>query len=393
MEDIYFSLSNKVLCVQVSFCGKSNEAKQFFGLVTTRREIVEKEPEENDGNDNDTEDDMVFEEVFSTSCHVFMTEVATSDDEVRRRANAFQIEPTPVQTPVSGAGAAISGHGGGAAALKDLEYKEFPANADPIIETIENLYKKVSEVSSPVPLAAEEENVYENVSPPPSSNSDSGIGFKDTATIGGGAMGGGALGPPPGAGAGMAPDQDMLLLEDPEESFNTERLESQNSADNLRQSMQRYLATKHQHLKKASEQLLSNRPSEFRQSLGLPPYQPPPRPPGGPASLIAEDKNSNFMSAVAPPAGAATEPPPQLYKNNLAKSHDELLSLSTKENQDEVLHPPAASGGGGASVGGGGSQPTSQGALICLLARVSSRFEFQAWHLDNNFDFDHWSKI
>ena len=309
-----------------------------------------------------------------------MTEVATSDDEVRRRANAFQIEPTPVQNPVSGAGAAISGHGGGAAALKDLEYKEFPANADPIIETIENLYKKVSEVSSPVPLAAEEENVYENVSPPPSSNSDSGIGFKDTAAIGGGAMGGGALGPPPGAGAGMAPDQDMLLLEDPEESFNTERLESQNSADNLRQSMQRYLATKHQHLKKASEQLLSNRPSEFRQSLGLPPYQPPPRPPGGPASLIAEDKNSNFMSAVAPPVGAATEPPPQLYKNNLAKSHDELLSLSTKENQDEVLHPPAASGGGGASVGGGGSQPTSQGALICLLARVSSRFEFQAEH-------------
>jgi hypothetical protein len=163
----------------------------------------------------------------------------------------------------------------------------------------------------------------------------------------------------------MAPDQDMLLLEDPEESFNTERLESQNSADNLRQSMQRYLATKHQHLKKASEQLLSNRPSEFRQSLGLPPYQPPPRPPGGQASLMAEDKNLNLMNAVAPPAGgAATEPPPQLYKSNLAKSHDELLSLSTKENQDEVLHPPAASGGGGASVGGGaGSQPTSQGIL------------------------------
>ena len=79
---------------------------------------------------------------------------------------------------------------------------------------------------------------------------------------------------------------------------------------------------------------------------------------------------------------APTEPAPQLYKSNLAKSHDELLSLSTKENQDEVLHPPAASGGGVASVGGGGggSQPTSQGALICLLARVSSRFECQAGH-------------
>ena len=61
-------------------------------------------------------------------------------------------------------------------------------------------------------------------------------------------------------------------------------------SDNLRQSMQRYLATKHQHLKKASEQLLANRPSEFRQSLNLvqfhensagnnlPPYQHPPKP-------------------------------------------------------------------------------------------------------------------
>ena len=46
--------------------------------------------------------------------------------------------------------------------------------------------------------------------------------------------------------------------------------------------------------------------------------------------------------------------PPQLYKSNLAKSHDELLSLSTKENQDEVLHPPSS---------GGSAQPSSQGAL------------------------------
>ena len=53
----------------------------------------------------------------------------------------------------------------------------------------------------------------------------------------------------------------MESLADHEESFNTERLESQNSADNLRQSMQRYLATKHQHLKMASEKLLA-KPSE-----------------------------------------------------------------------------------------------------------------------------------
>ena len=91
-----------------------------------------------------------------------MTETATSEDEVRRRANAFQIEPTSI--------AAAGGRDG-------LEYKEFPANADPIIETIENLYKKISDYQQP-PILVEEENVYENVSPPPSSNSDSGIGFK-----------------------------------------------------------------------------------------------------------------------------------------------------------------------------------------------------------------------
>ena len=84
------------------------------------------------------------------------------------------------------------------------------------------------------------------------------------------------------------PELDPEILDDPEESFNTERLDSQNSADNLRQSMQRYLATKHQHLKMASEKLLTNRPSEFRQSLGLPPYQPPPKPP---SSVLLEDKS------------------------------------------------------------------------------------------------------
>ena len=152
--------------------------------------------------------------------------------------------------------------------------------------------------------------------------------------------------------------------------------------------IQRYLATKHQHLKKASEQLLTNRPSEFRQSLGLPPYQPPPRPPTGP-SLI-EDKNlmtaaaaavsaavATATAADAPSGSAASAEPPQLYKSNLAKSHDELLSLSTKENQDEVLHPPLGGGtlGGGSGdgtsrgdVGGsGGSQPSSQGALTIYI--------------------------
>ena len=42
-----------------------------------------------------------------------------------------------------------------------------------------------------------------------------------------------------------------------EQSFNSEVLESQNSAENLRLSMNRYLHNKHQHLVKVSEQLAS----------------------------------------------------------------------------------------------------------------------------------------
>ena len=180
-----------------------------------------------------------------------MTEIVTSESEVQRRASAFQIEPTKIP--------------------ESNEYKEFPNNADSIISTIEDLYKKISEDV----IEEEEDAVYENVSP--SSNSDSGI-FKDSISAMG-AVGGAAV----GAGAAAAPPlldtdiNDVNIVCD--ESFNSERLDNQNSADNLRQSMQRYLATKHQHLKMASEQLLNNRPSEFRQTLAnLPPYQPPPKP-------------------------------------------------------------------------------------------------------------------
>ena len=79
---------------QVSFCGKSPDNKQFFGLVTTRK--------------------MEDEEAFSSSCHVFMTEAVTSQDEVQRRASAFQFEPTKTEDNID-------------------EYKEFPTTADSII--------------------------------------------------------------------------------------------------------------------------------------------------------------------------------------------------------------------------------------------------------------------
>ena len=129
---------------QVSFCGKSTDNKQFFGLVTSRLETEEEE----DGRQEAGAAALLPVKVFSTSCHVFLTESVDSEEELQRRASAFQIEVNPAQ---------------------DGEYPEFPKNADSLIETIERLYQKV----------VYEEDAYENVSPPPSSNSDSGIGFKD----------------------------------------------------------------------------------------------------------------------------------------------------------------------------------------------------------------------
>ena len=80
---------------QVSFCGKSPDSKQLFGIVTTRK--------------------MEDEEAFSSSCHVFMTEAVTTGEEVQRRASAFQFEPTKTDDD------------------NNDEYKEFPTTADPII--------------------------------------------------------------------------------------------------------------------------------------------------------------------------------------------------------------------------------------------------------------------
>ena len=69
------------------------------------------------------EEEVDSESIFSSSCHVFMTEIMTSEAEIQRRASAFQIEPTKLE--------------------ETNEYKEFPNNADPIINTIEGMILKL----------------------------------------------------------------------------------------------------------------------------------------------------------------------------------------------------------------------------------------------------------
>jgi hypothetical protein len=48
-----------------------------------------------------------------------------------------------------------------------------------------------------------------------------------------------------------------------DESFNSEMLDSQHSAENLRQSMQKYFQSKHEHLKKASQQYMETKQASF----------------------------------------------------------------------------------------------------------------------------------
>ena len=126
------------------------------------------------------------EDTVSNSCHVFMTESPGTPDELRRRAKAFQV---------------------------DDDVSSFPVNAEPIMNAVLSLY-------GPPPQPSPPEAGPEDSS---DSNSDSGIGFRDPALL--------AQVPPASPGPPGALGQDN--------SFNSEVLESQNSAENLRQSMQR----------------------------------------------------------------------------------------------------------------------------------------------------------
>lgn len=136
------------------------------------------------------------EDTVSNSCHVFMTESPGTPDELRRRAKAFQI---------------------------DDDASCFPANAEPIMNAVLSLYGPPQQQPEAGPEAAEDSSS--------DSNSDSGIGFRDPALL------------PVGLGPPATPDPPAGAVGPADNSFNSEVLESQNSAENLRQSMQRSVKT------------------------------------------------------------------------------------------------------------------------------------------------------
>ena len=220
-----------------------------------------------------------------------MTEPLTDREEMNRRAKAFQFEPSP-------------------SLVSPGEFNEFPTDARPIIRTVMSVYGKEEEDQEEVgdqhpvvdpALTSSSSDVRSGTSS--STNSDSGIGYRDDADHI-------LLMDPQSPPIGNAQLVDhVVVVEDLEneiqenneneekerfdvrampppkdlspdvegahggggghgdDSFNTEVLDSQHSAANLRQSMQKYLQSKQEHLKKSSQQLIENRPSQFAQTL------------------------------------------------------------------------------------------------------------------------------
>ena len=373
---------------QITYCGTCTDDKRFLGLVTTRKllknEFFESEEDEEGTRGSSTESSR---DMFSSSCHVFMTESTTNADEseLLRRAKAFQFEPTKMQNSMSG----------------EVHFIEFPLTVEPIAQTIMSIYSRSTEFHGNPQMDLEKDDegngenpqhisasgVASNVSPGQhsntsgslhsgttrTSNSDSGIGFKDDGNV----ISGNVIqaiaqvnreetneedeirrSSEQSLEAGNEQNADnyhvpSIPIDDVvndrrrtssidtenesqgaqehknagEESFNTEKLESQNSAENLRQSMQRYLHNKNQHLRKVSEKLSSvetvsdnSRSSFHAPREGLPPYQ---NPPNYPFVTTANDLTQSRVTNTTNEAIPSTMSP-QKYKKGIF-SNDEIL--------------------------------------------------------------------
>lgn len=135
----------------ISFCGACNEDRRFFGLVTCTH------PSKN------------------SSCHVFMVEpkLLRHTDHCKR-ARAFGIQCNSLQVPKTGQ------------ILGLQECAEFPATADPILNSI--LQQRVENSTEDLSSLAQQSAPNSSLRSPSvasnrvetnSSNSDSGIGFRD----------------------------------------------------------------------------------------------------------------------------------------------------------------------------------------------------------------------
>lgn len=149
---------------RITFCGVYADDKKFFGLVTVHGSANDEFSDvSQDGKGNGRNEQGV-----SSSCHVFMVDPSMVEhNDHARRAKTFRIECTPADdnAPVT-------------------HCKEFPDTADPILHTIMSLYRSQpgfnfdggnnAGLADEAQMSPQHSNTSSN-----SSNSDSGIGFRD----------------------------------------------------------------------------------------------------------------------------------------------------------------------------------------------------------------------
>lgn len=138
---------------KITFSGVYSDDKKFFGLVTTHNI-----------NEDIVEENRVSPSALSSSCHVFMVDPKLQPHHQHlKRAKAFHLSCT--LNPVTN------------------RCKEFPESAEPILQVITGLYK--SRLGLNIDAAPGLVDIDAHISPQPShtssnsSNSDSGIGFRD----------------------------------------------------------------------------------------------------------------------------------------------------------------------------------------------------------------------
>jgi len=342
----------------IKFCGVYADDRRFFGLVTSQMR---------GGEESDS----------SCSCHVFMVEPINSQSERQQRASTFQFDLT------------FNNNG---------ECVEFPANADPILAVIYQLRGLSSSQGDPEPNQLQD--VASTSSSSGSSNSDSGIGFRDEAFQPQGAeralvvdvqnerirlqnltkiqeqqqqqqLEGGRGLPPryphnasisssdsslpsertPARSTNMSPPPAPTItskltvraMPDPalgqsnpgsaDSSFNTDRLESLQSAEHIRLSMQKYLQDKHEHLKKTSQLLVDKNAATNGCSANTPSN-----------NMSLENTKKKLFEALTNSREAKTRPAPSISDRSFVRSLEDLRSVdngSVYSHTDLDLGPPS----------------------------------------------------
>jgi len=337
----------------IKFCGVYADDRRFFGLVTSQMR---------GGEESD-----------SSSCHVFMVEPINNQAERQQRATTFQFqlsfnnngdcvefpanadpilaviyqlrglspsqgepEPDQLQDVASTSSSSGSSNSDSGIGFRDEALQPQGAERALVVDVqnerirLQNLTRiqeqqqqqqesrggryphNASRSSSDSSLPSERDRAAArtaNMSPPPSATSTSKLTVR--------AM------PDPALGLSNPGSADS--------SFNTDRLESLQSAEHIRLSMQKYLQDKHEHLKKTSQLLVD------KNSVNGPTA-------GTPSNSGLENSKKKLFDKLTNPREAKPRPLPSVSDRSFVRSLEDLRSVdngSVYSHPDLELGPPS----------------------------------------------------